>query len=967
MDDSINKSNSKQNNSPTNSLPIGGMFQSRHIGLSEDDKKTMLNFLGFKDMEECMQSIVPDDIYEKSSLELESPLSEEAAIARLKRLAEKNYLYKSYIGQGYYNTHTPKVIQRNILENPGWYTSYTPYQPEISQGRLEALLNYQTMISDLTGLEIANASLLDEATAAAEAMAMAKRVSKSSGDRFFIDEDCFSQTIAVVETRAKSLGIGIDIGSIKEVDLNNNYFGLLTQYPGASGDIMDLSSHISKAKQHHTIVIMIADILALMLLKSPGELGADIAVGSTQRFGTPIGFGGPHAAYMATRKDFQRSIPGRIVGVSIDQHDNIAYRLALQTREQHIRREKATSNICTAQALLAIMAGFYAIFHGPEGLRQIAAKINRLTRIFAHGLSEMNYEILNQNFFDTVSVKTNQHTQTIIEKALEHRINLRAIDSKTIGVAIDETVDLEDIELLWEIFSHKQSKKINALSEEPTTSLPESLKRNSNVLQDPVFNCYHSETEFMRYARLLCDKDIALDKAMIPLGSCTMKLTATSEMLAIGWPKFSSIHPLAPENQIQGYRQLFDELQEMLCQITGFSAFSFEPNAGSQGEYAGLLVIDAYHKNRGETGRNICLIPKSAHGTNPASAMMAGMKVISINCDNEGNIDLDDLKSKAKLHQQELSAAMITYPSTHGVFETTIREVCAIVHEHGGQVYIDGANMNAMVGICYPGEFGGDVSHLNLHKTFCIPHGGGGPGVGPIGVLKHLEPFLPNLGINQEPSSGSNNIGSISAVPWGSASVLPISWMYITMMGRQGLRAATESAILSANYIASRLKQYYKILYTGHSGLVAHECIIDLREFKQRADIEVDDVAKRLIDHGFHPPTISFPVPGTLMIEPTESESKKELDRFCDAMISIRDEITAIESGELDQSDNPLKNAPHTAEHVAANDWHHVYSRESAAYPLSYLKKQKYWPPVGRLNHLYGEKNLRTSRLPEDE
>ena len=936
----------KENNSPDNEF-----FSRRHIGPNKLETASMLKKVGFNNLDEFIAAVVPKDILLKSKLSIGSEKTEREALIELKRIASKNESFNSYIGQGYYNTITPGVILRNVFENPGWYTSYTPYQSEISQGRLEALINFQTMVCDLTAMEIANASLLDEATSAAEAMSLSKRVSKSKSSTFFVDEQCLPQTINVLKTRAKPLGIDIKIGSPKDSS-REDYFGIILQYPSADGSLNDYTSIVGEAHEKKALAIFATDLLALTLIKAPGEFGADIVIGSSQRFGVPMGFGGPHAAFMATKEDHRRSLPGRIVGASIDSHGNIAYRLALQTREQHIRREKATSNICTAQALLAIMAGFYAVYHGADGLKTIAMRVNKNTKKLAKIILDNGYQIKSNSFFDTVVVMTGDKTENILNKALTKKLNLRRVSKNSIGISLDETVTGEDLNVLASLFCDDYS-----LSDEPSTeSIPDDLIRKSNYLQHPVFNRYQTETEILRYIRRLCDKDIALDRAMIPLGSCTMKLNATSEMLPVSWPEFSSIHPLAPLEQVNGYMELVSELEDMLVNITGYSAISLQPNAGSQGEYAGLLAIDAYHKDQGDKERNICLIPKSAHGTNPASAQMVGMKVVPVECDNDGNIDIDDLKAKAELHSKNLSALMITYPSTHGVFETTVREVCSLIHGYGGMVYIDGANFNAMVGLCYPGEFGGDVSHLNLHKTFCIPHGGGGPGIGPIGVVKKLEKFLP--GTHNQTSSP---VGPVSATDWGSASLLPISWMYIKMMGSEGLKRSTEMAILNTNYIASRLQGHYEVLYKGETGLVAHECIIDVRPLKESAGVEVDDIAKRLIDYGFHAPTMSWPVAGTLMIEPTESESKYEIDRFCDAMINIREEIRKIESGDLDQEDNMLKNAPHTAKHVTGDSWEHSYSRQLAAYPTKNLEENKYWPPVGRVDNVYGDRNLMCS------
>ena len=923
-------------------------FSRRHIGIDQKVSAEMLKDIGFLKMDDFIQSIVPENIYSPESLSVSSELSEEEALRYIEEISKKNKVYKTYIGQGFYNSVTPAPILRNIFENPGWYTSYTPYQPEIAQGRLEALINYQTMICDLTGMEIANASLLDEPTAAAEAMMLAKRQSKSKANLFIVDEQCLPQTINVLETRAKPLGIEIKIGDPQKMQ-DEEYFAALVQYPGVDGVIRDFSDLVASSHKNEALVIFAADILALTLIKPPGEFGADIVIGSSQRFGVPIGFGGPHAAFMATKESYKRSLPGRIVGASIDSHGNIAYRLALQTREQHIRREKATSNICTAQALLAIMAGFYAVYHGPEGLKAIGQRVNDFSRLLMLALTKNDINLKSSTFFDTLVILSGEKTQGYIEKALDKKINLRLIDDSSIGISIDESVSFEDLKEIVSIFCDEDISALNNLS----VSIPKNLIRTSDYLTHSVFNDYQTETELMRYIRRLFNKDIALDTAMIPLGSCTMKLNSASEMMPVSWPEFSSIHPLVPANQTNGYTELTNELESMLIAITGYTGVSLQPNAGSQGEFAGLLAINEYHKSKGDNQRNICLIPRSAHGTNPASAQMVGLKVVPIECNLEGNISIKDLKEKTELHKDKLSAIMITYPSTHGVFESSVTEVCKIVHEAGGLVYIDGANLNAMVGLCYPGKFGGDVSHLNLHKTFCIPHGGGGPGVGPIGVVDKLKEYVPGFHNNS-----SRKVGPVSGSDWGSASILPISWMYIKMMGANGLRKATEIAILNANYIAFRLKDDYQILYKGESGLVAHECILDVRPFKDSAEVEVEDIAKRLIDYGFHAPTMSWPVAGTLMIEPTESESRAELDRFCDAMISIRKEISDIETGALDKNDNMLKNAPHTAEEMADDEWTHSYSRIRAAYPVKSLKNNKFWPPVGRVDNTYGDRNL---------
>ena len=932
-------------------------FALRHIGLNQADIENLLKQLGYKDLEDFSKSVLPENIFTEEKLGLDDALSEEEALKALKEISKKNIVYRSFIGQGYYGTVTPKVILRNVFENPGWYTSYTPYQAEISQGRLEALINFQTMVGDLSGFEIANASLLDEATAAAESMTLAHRVGKSKSQKFFIDQNCFPQTISVVTSRAKPIGIEVVIGDPQKlIELKEEtYFGALLQYPGNDGAVIDFSRVIEGIHNQNGLAVMATDLLSLTILKSPGEMGADIAIGSSQRFGVPLGFGGPHAAFMATKEKYKRSLPGRLVGASVDASGKTAYRLALQTREQHIRREKATSNICTAQALLAIMAGFYAAYHGPEGLKQIAQSVHSKTNALATKINELGYDLRSSVFFDTISIHTKSQTQEIFSAAHDQLMNIRVLDEDHISISLDETTTNQEVNKIVKFFKPIERKEKVILS----FDLPVNLQRSSKYLTHPVFHMYRTETEMLRYIRKLSDKDIALDRAMIPLGSCTMKLNATSEMIPVGWEEFSNIHPYAPNDQTVGYKILIEDLETQLSEITGYSAISLQPNAGSQGEYAGLLAIDAFHKKNGDHQRKICLIPESAHGTNPASAQMAGMKVVAINCDKKGNIDLEDLKEKAEKYSTELAAIMITYPSTHGVFETTVAEVCTIIHGHGGKVYIDGANFNAMVGVCKPGSFGGDVSHLNLHKTFCIPHGGGGPGVGPIGVAKDLVPHLPTDPLVYKPSS--NNVGPVSATNFGSASILPISWMYIQMMGASGLRKATQVAILSANYIAQKLSPYYKILYTGKNGLIAHECILDIRPLKELCGVEVDDIAKRLIDFGFHAPTMSFPVPGTLMIEPTESESLAELDRFIEAMICIRDEIGKVEDGTYAIDESPLRNAPHCAEKVTSDDWEYKYSRSLAAYPVDLKGRNKYWPPVGRVDNVYGDKNLMCS------
>ena len=928
-------------------------FIARHVGPSADDQQKMLEIVGCETLQDLTRQVVPKAIAMTEALDIVDGCSEAQAIAELRVMAKQNKVLRSFIGQGYYNTFTPNVVQRNILENPAWYTAYTPYQPEISQGCLEALINFQTMVTDLTGMEMANASMLDEGTAAAEAMALCQRMSKSKSMRFVVDHDCLPQTIEIIKTRAEPMGIDVVVVDPAALTADEQMFGLLLQYPGASGEIHNYRDIVKQAQQQGALVVMAADILSLVLLESPGSLGADVAIGSTQRFGVPLGFGGPHAGYMATREAFKRNLPGRLVGLSQDANGEPAYRLALQTREQHIRREKATSNICTAQVLLAVIASMYAVYHGPDGLRRIAQRVHLMTSVLAKGLHLNNIELVNTHWFDTLTIKTGARTADIHAAAEGRGINLRVIDASTVGVSLDETTTRNDIACLWDILIGNHNLSIEQLSEEVGAALPTDLVRSDSFLTHPTFNRYHSETEMLRYLRKLSDKDIALDRAMIPLGSCTMKLNATAEMLPITWPEFSNMHPFAPASQTLGYRAMIDDLEAMLCAATGYDAMSLQPNAGSQGEYAGLLAIRGYHESRGDSHRNVCLIPSSAHGTNPASAQMCGMQVVVVKCDDQGNVDVDDLQAKATAHSANLSAIMVTYPSTHGVFEERITEICDIVHEHGGQVYIDGANLNAMVGVCQPGKFGGDVSHLNLHKTFCIPHGGGGPGVGPIGVGAHLAPFMP-----KEFEGGERRGGQVSAAPYGSASILPITWMYIRMMGRVGLKQATEVAILNANYVATRLQDHYEILYTGAHGRIAHECILDVRGIKDDIGISVDDIAKRLIDYGFHAPTMSFPVAGTLMIEPTESESKAELDRFCDAMIAIKQEINQVASGQFSLDDNPLVHAPHTAAVVTANNWTRGYSRSQAAYPVTSVRANKYWPPVGRLDNVYGDRNL---------
>lgn len=935
-------------------------FVDRHLGPREADLDAMLNTLGLASLEDLIEKTVPQRIRIQRPIQIAAGLSELDAIANLKAIASKNQVWRSFLGMGYSNCITPPVIQRNILENPGWYTQYTPYQPEISQGRLEALLNFQTMVMDLTGLEIANASLLDEGTAAAEAMAMSHGLVKTKANTFWVSEACHPQTIEVIRTRAIPLGIEVIVGDHRTFDFETPIFGALLQYPATDGAIYDYTQFIDQAHQAGALVTVAADLLSLTLLKPPGEFGADIAIGNTQRFGVPLGYGGPHAAYFATKEAYKRQLPGRLVGVSKDRNGHPALRLALQTREQHIRRDKATSNICTAQVLLAVIASMYAVYHGATGLQQIATRIHHMTVTLAKGLEQLGYKLGTEPVFDTISVSAPGQVDAILQRSSAKQINLRQIDVNTIGISLDEATSQQDLLDLLEIFANRPV----SLPSVPVPPIPAAFDRTSAYLTHPVFSAYRSETELLRYLYRLQSKDLSLTSAMIPLGSCTMKLNATAEMVPITWAEFGQLHPFAPIEQTQGYQILFQQLEAWLAEITGFAGISLQPNAGSQGEYAGLLVIREYHQSRGETHRTVCLIPQSAHGTNPASAVMAGMKVVPVACDEEGNIDIADLKAKAEQHRDRLAALMVTYPSTHGVFEEGIQEICSIVHENGGQVYMDGANMNAQVGLCRPGDFGADVCHLNLHKTFCIPHGGGGPGMGPIGVAAHLVPFLPKHPIISV--GGDRGIGAISAAPWGSASILPISWMYIAMMGGMGLTEATKVAILNANYIAKRLEGHYSVLYKGKNGFVAHECILDLREFKKSADIEVDDIAKRLIDYGFHPPTVSWPVAGTVMVEPTESESKAELDRFCDAMIAIRAEIRQIENGTVDRTNNVLKNAPHTVADLTSESWDRPYSRTVAIFPTLWTRENKFYPAVGRIDNAYGDRNLVCSCLPVD-
>ncbi|PIK92245.1 glycine dehydrogenase [Synechococcus sp. 65AY6Li] len=937
------------------------LFLWRHIGPDAQQIRQMLHALGLSSLRELVDKAVPAAIRSSRPLGLGSPCSEQQVLAELRAMAAQNQVWRSFLGMGYSNCLTPPVIQRNILENPGWYTQYTPYQAEIAQGRLEALLNFQTMVIDLTGMEIANASLLDEATAAAEAMSLAYTLAGKQSPVFWVDRGCHPQTIAVVQTRAEPLGIQVRVADPSQLELENG-FGLLLQYPNTYGEIRDYRELVERAHQRGMVVAVAADLLSLTLLQPPGEWGADIVVGSTQRFGVPLGYGGPHAAYFATREAHKRLLPGRLVGISQDAQGRPALRLALQTREQHIRRDKATSNICTAQVLLAVVASMYAVYHGPRGLRQIAERIHRQAHHLAAAIRQLGYRVGPEYFFDTFWVRAESPAQVgqIQERAAQRRINLRRIDEMTLGISLDEATTAQDLRDLWQIFagSEEPAWDVEGLGLDANQSLPPQLLRTTPYLTHPVFNRHHSETELLRYIHRLQSRDLSLVHSMIPLGSCTMKLNATAEMLPMTWPEFAQLHPFVPLEQARGYQTLFAQLEQMLAEITGFAGVSLQPNAGSQGEYAGLLAIRRYHQARGESQRQVCLIPTSAHGTNPASAVMAGMQVVSVACDRAGNIDLEDLRAKVEQHRERLAALMITYPSTHGVFEEGIRQICQMIHEAGGQVYMDGANLNAQVGLCRPAELGADVCHLNLHKTFCIPHGGGGPGVGPIAVARHLLPHLPG-----HPFLPGCN-GPVSAAPWGSASILPIAWAYIRLMGSAGLTLATQVALLNANYIAKRLDPYYPVLYKGPGGWVAHECILDLRPLKKSAGIEVEDVAKRLMDYGFHAPTISWPVPGTMMVEPTESESLEELDRFCEAMIAIRQEIAAIERGEMDPVRNPLKLAPHTAEVVAADHWDRPYPRSLAAYPLPWVKERKFWPSVSRIDNAYGDRHLVCSCQP---
>jgi glycine dehydrogenase len=938
-----------------------GAFVARHIGPDAADQAAMLAVLGYRSRAALIDAVIPADIRAQTALALPPGQSESAALAELRKLAAANRVSRCFIGQGYYGTRLPGVIQRNVLESPAWYTAYTPYQPEISQGRLEALMNYQTMVCELSGMDIANASLLDEASAAAEAMALCRRSGSAASNVFFVADSVLPQTLDVVRTRAEALGLEVRTGPAQAAAAAE-CFGALLQYPGANGEVEDYRALVQAVHARGGLVAVAADLLALALLAPPGEWGADVVLGSAQRFGLPLGFGGPHAAFFATRDAHKRDLPGRLVGLTRDSQGDPAWRLALQTREQHIRRDKATSNICTAQVLLAVIAGMYAVYHGPRGLARIAQRTHRLTSVLAAGLKQMGVPIENASWFDTLTIVSAERTGAVHAAAAARGAQLRPIDARRVGVSLDQTSSGTEVRLLWQILAPPgaATPDFEALTRNAVDAYPAALRRSGAFLAQPVFNQHHSETAMLRYLRRLADRDLALDRGMIPLGSCTMKLNATSEMLPISWPEFAQIHPFAPATHTAGYRELIAGMERMLCAVSGYSAVSLQPNAGSQGEFAGLLVIRAWHRSRGEAQRRVCLIPASAHGTNPASAHMAGMQVVVIACDAAGNVDLADLRAKAAQHSRELAAIMVTYPSTHGVFEPGIREICDIVHRHGGQVYIDGANLNAMAGLCAPGRFGGDLSHLNLHKTFGIPHGGGGPGVGPLAVAAHLAPFLPG---HRELPANPRGVGAIAAAPYGSAGVLPIAWMYITLLGREGLREASETAILNANYVARRLAPHYPLLYSGARGLVAHECILDLRPLKETSGISAEDVAKRLMDYGFHAPTLSFPVPGTLMVEPTESEPRAELDRFIDAMIAIRAEIRAVEEGRLQREDNPLRNAPHTAAMVCADDWPHAYARELAAYPVASLRACKYWPPVGRVDNVYGDRNL-VCRLP---
>ena len=945
-------------------LQSGANFIPRHIGPRQHEIDEMLEAVGASSLDDLIDKVVPKAIRYQGSLDLPEPLSERNTLSDLRQMAGRNRVFTSMIGMGYYGCVTPKVILRNVLENPGWYTAYTPYQAEVSQGRLEALLIFQQMVSDFTGLPLANSSLLDEATAAAEAMAMARRVAKSKANAFFIDRDTHPQTVAVIETRARAFGFEVIIGDPQSELEAEKVFGALLSYPGSSGEVRDYRTVIGRLHGAGALAILATDLLALALIVPPGALGADVAVGSAQRFGVPMGYGGPHAAFFATREEYRRALPGRVIGVSIDSHGKRALRMALQTREQHIRREKATSNICTAQVLLAVIAALFGVYHGPDGVLKIARRAHRWAEICARVIADCGYEVVTRCFFDTITVRTPGRAQAIAAKAREQHINLRVVDTDRLAISLDETTRRSEVERLLACFKTTALKGVtlDEIDEGLEESIAEPLRRSEPFLGHPVFSLYHSETEMLRFLRRMQAKDIALDRAMIPLGSCTMKLNATTEMIPITWREFSQMHPFAPLEQAQGYQQLFEELEHMLAEITGFDAVSLQPNAGSQGEYTGLLTIRRYHEHRGESNRDVCLIPVSAHGTNPASAVMAGLNVVIVACDEAGNVDLADLEAKAERHADRLAALMITYPSTHGVFEEDVRDICKAVHAHGGQVYLDGANLNALVGLVRPGDIGADVCHMNLHKTFCIPHGGGGPGMGPIGVKSHLAPYLPGhsvvMGVNPAARDGSA-IGQVSATPWGSASILPISWAYIRMMGPEGLKRASAVAILNANYIARRLSAYFPTVYSGPGGYVAHECILDLRALKESSGVTVEDVAKRLVDYGFHAPTMSWPVPETLMVEPTESESRIELDRFCDAMISIRAEIAEVEAGWADAEHNVLKHAPHT-HHLLMGDWTRGYPKDTAFFPLKAVREDKYWPPVGRVDNAYGDRHLVT-------
>ena len=924
-------------------------FQNRHIGTTAAQQAEMATSVGFQNVDELIATAVPDNIKLEQPLELPSALTENEALLKLRAYADQNKVVRSCIGMGYYDTITPPVLLRNVFENPGWYTAYTPYQPEISQGRLETLLTYQQMVIDLTGMPLANASLLDEATAAAEAMTLMHRMNrKSKSSTFVVTSDCHPQTISLIQTRAEPLNITVEIVAPECTADVDNAFGVLAQYPGTLGDVRDLSQAISSCHEKNILFGVATDLLALTVLKPPGAMGADVVLGSSQRFGVPMGYGGPHAAFFATREEFKRSLPGRVIGVSIDSKGRQALRMAMQTREQHIRREKATSNICTAQALLAIMAGLYAMHHGPDGLRAIGERVHAMTSSLAASLRGGGFTVLNDTWFDTLCIEVDD-APAVLQRAADNGYNCRIINASCLGISLDETTTSTDLATLANIFGVQPVAGVSGI--------PETLLRQVDYLSHPLFQDYRTETEMLRYLKRLENKDISLTRSMIPLGSCTMKLNAAAEMIPVSWPEFARMHPFAPADQVKGYTAMLNELSQWLTECTGYDAMSLQPNSGAQGEYAGLMAIRRYHRTRGEAHRNICLIPTSAHGTNPASAVMAGMKVVLVACDDNGNVDMQDLKKKTESHSEYLAAIMVTYPSTHGVFETSIVELCRLIHEHGGQVYVDGANLNALVGLAGPGKFGADVSHLNLHKTFCIPHGGGGPGMGPIGVGAHLAPYLPSsVVMPQEGLDANNNV--ISATPFGSASILPISWMYIAMMGSDGVTEASRTAIVHANYIAQRLKGHFEVLYTGRRGTVAHECIVDIRPLKERSGITEEDVAKRLIDYGFHAPTMSFPVAGTLMIEPTESESLTEIDRFCDAMLGIREEIRSVEDGRFDPINNPLKNAPHTLDDVTASEWNRPYSREQAVWPVSSLRADKYWAPVNRVDNVYGDRNL---------